>query len=82
MCFETPEKFCHRHLLARFIGERTAQAVRELDSDVHVEPAYLQAANVKGLQQFVVLWCETVLKGFEAQGLKMPPEDKYYSDPR
>jgi hypothetical protein len=38
LCFETPEQFCHRHLLARFIEERTGQVVRELDSDVHVEP--------------------------------------------
>ena len=38
LCLEAPEKFCHRHLLARFIEERIGRVVRELDSGVHVDP--------------------------------------------
>ena len=29
LCFETPEKFCHRHLVARWIKEKTGINVRE-----------------------------------------------------
>jgi hypothetical protein len=42
---------------------------------------YIQATNTKGLQQFVILFCETALKGFEAQGIELPPSERYYSDP-
>ena len=42
---------------------------------------YDQAKNVKGLQQFVVLFCTTVLEGFQYQGLELPPDEKYFSDP-
>jgi hypothetical protein len=48
---------------------------------VSMHQMYTQAKNVKGLQQFVVLFCEKVLEGFEAQGLELPPKEKYYSDP-
>jgi hypothetical protein len=42
---------------------------------------YVQGKNTKGLQQFVILFCETALKGFEAQGIELPPSERYYSDP-
>lgn len=74
--------------LARLMREYTkaADILSSLLWRPQVDPvslvrAYQQAANVKGLQQFVIVWCETILKGFEVQGLELPPEDKYYSDP-
>lgn len=42
---------------------------------------YEQAKNVKRLQQFVALFCTTVLEGFQYQGLELPPDEKYFSDP-
>jgi hypothetical protein len=42
---------------------------------------YAQAENTKGLQQYVVRFCETALKGFEAQGVELPHMEQYYSDP-
>ena len=42
---------------------------------------YKAAKNVQNSERFVVLWCKTVLGGFKHQGMEMPPEDKYYSDP-
>ena len=29
LCFETPEKFCHRHLVAKWLNEKTGLAVQE-----------------------------------------------------
>lgn len=29
LCFETPEKFCHRHLVAQWLKENTAMDVQE-----------------------------------------------------
>ena len=48
---------------------------------ISVVRAYELAINVKSLEQFMVLFCETVIKGFEYQDLEIPPERKYYSDP-
>ena len=42
---------------------------------------YEVAKNVQGSERYVVLWCDTVLEGLEKQGIEIPPEDKYYSDP-
>jgi hypothetical protein len=48
---------------------------------LNMSGTYEQAVTVKGLQTFVLDWCGTIFKGFKDQGLMMPPEDKYYSDP-
>ena len=39
------------------------------------------ARNVQGSERYVVMWCDAVLKGFDAQGIEIPPEVKFYSDP-
>ncbi len=45
------------------------------------EHIYVRAQNVKGAQQFIVHYCDTILEGFRSQGLELPPEERYYSDP-
>ena len=55
---------------------------RPVMSDPHLQDRiYTQAKNVKGQQQSVVHFCDTILEGFKAQGLYIPLENKYYSDP-
>lgn len=31
LCFETPEKFCHRHIVAQWLNEKTGIKVQEYD---------------------------------------------------
>lgn len=75
--------------LARLIHEYTKEVEllhTRLNSPQVLEPTmrqqmYDQAKNVKRLQQFVVMFCTTILDGFQSQGLELPPDNKYFSDP-
>ena len=31
LCYESPEKFCHRHLVAKWLGDFLAQSISELE---------------------------------------------------
>ncbi len=42
---------------------------------------YDLAKDLKRSQRFVVQFCETIIEGFKIQGIEMPPQEKYFSDP-
>src|SRR5919199_1341831 len=50
-------------------------------ADPYPPHTYQVARNVYGSERYVDEWCKTVLKGFEDQGIEIPPEDKLYTDP-
>ena len=31
LCYESPEKFCHRHIVARWLGDKIGQTIEEID---------------------------------------------------
>ena len=31
MCYESPDKFCHRHIVARWLGDKIGQTIEEID---------------------------------------------------
>lgn len=41
-CYEKPEDFCHRHILAEWIKEKTGVEVEEYGSSQKKEPTYVQ----------------------------------------
>ena len=41
-CYEKPEDFCHRHILAEWIKEKTGVEIEEYSSSQKKEPTYVQ----------------------------------------
>jgi len=52
----------------------------QLDGPMWI-PVYELARDTDRLRQNVIMFCETVIKGLEDAGVKMPPEPKFPSDP-
>jgi hypothetical protein len=75
--------------LARLMREYTkaADLLRSSINRPHMDDPLLkqhwydQAKSVKNKQEFTIMFCDTILEGFESQGIKLPPEEKYFSDP-
>lgn len=38
LCYESPEKFCHRHIVAKWLSEKTCVPIKEVV--LHLRPAY------------------------------------------